>query len=200
MLWIILRSPRLPGTAGRAASGRCPRSPEELVVRARTRRSGPVDDQDRVGVADRGQPVGDDERRPVLHDAGQGLLDQPLGLGIEGRGRFVQDEDRRVLEQGPGEGQPLPLADREEGAPLADRRVVSLGKLRDEVMAFGRLGRGDRSVRSGRRPGRRRCWLRTVSLNRTMSWVTSPICDRSEARVTSRMSIPSIVIRPEVGS
>ena len=33
---------------------------------------------------------------------------------------------------------------------------------------------------------------RTVSLNRTMSWVTSPIWDRSEARVTSRMSMPSI--------
>ena len=43
---------------------------------------------------------------------GQGRLDQALGLGVQGRGRFVEDEDGRVLEQGPGDGQPLALAAR----------------------------------------------------------------------------------------
>ncbi len=34
----------------------------------------------------------------------------------------------------------------------------------------------------------------------TVSCVTIPICDRSDARVTSRMSMPSIVIDPPVTS
>src|SRR5438067_1944445 len=42
--------------------------------------------------------------------------------------------------------------------------------------------------------------LRTVSLNSTVSWVTTPICERSEARVVSRTSRPSISKAPEVTS
>jgi len=102
-----------------------------------------VDDQDGVGVPDRGQPMGDDERRPVFHDTGQGLLNQPLGLRIQGRGRLVQDQDRRILEQGPGQGQPLALADGENAAALADQRVIALGKLGDEFVAFRGRRRGD---------------------------------------------------------
>ena len=42
--------------------------------------------------------------------------------------------------------------------------------------------------------------LRTVSLNRTVSCVTMPICFRSDERVTSRTSWPSIRMRPAVTS
>src|SRR5256885_14351306 len=42
--------------------------------------------------------------------------------------------------------------------------------------------------------------LRTVSLNSTVSWVTTPIRERSEARVVSRTSRPSISKAPEVTS
>ena len=42
--------------------------------------------------------------------------------------------------------------------------------------------------------------LRTVSLNRMVSWVTMAICERSEARVRSRTSWPSISKRPRVTS
>jgi putative membrane protein len=42
--------------------------------------------------------------------------------------------------------------------------------------------------------------LRSVSLNRSVSWVTMPICERKEASVVSRTSHPSISSRPEVTS
>ena len=42
--------------------------------------------------------------------------------------------------------------------------------------------------------------LRMVSLKRTVSWVTRASCARRLRRVTSRMSRPSMVMRPPVGS
>ena len=39
-----------------------------------------------------------------------------------------------------------------------------------------------------------------VSSNSTVSCVTIPICDRSEARDTSRISVPSMTIDPVVTS
>jgi hypothetical protein len=40
----------------------------------------------------------------------------------------------------------------------------------------------------------------TVSENRYVSWNTIDVCVRSDDSVTSRMSAPSIVIRPRCGS
>jgi hypothetical protein len=42
--------------------------------------------------------------------------------------------------------------------------------------------------------------LATVSLNSTTCWLTSEIWSRSEASVSSRMSMPSTRMRPAVGS
>ena len=42
--------------------------------------------------------------------------------------------------------------------------------------------------------------LRTVSLNSTVSWVTMPISERRLASGRSRMSMPSMAIRPSSGS
>jgi hypothetical protein len=39
-----------------------------------------------------------------------------------------------------------------------------------------------------------------VSSNSTVSWVTMPVCARSEASVTSRTSWPSIMMLPPVTS
>ena len=53
-----------------------------------------------------------------------------LGLGVEVRGRLVEDHDRGVLQQQPGDGQPLLLAARHAVAALADDRVVAVGQAR----------------------------------------------------------------------
>ena len=48
---------------------------------------------DAVGVADRGQSMRDDQRRPPDADVRQGALDRRLGLVVDSRGRPVQDQD-----------------------------------------------------------------------------------------------------------
>ena len=49
---------------------------------------------DQVGVADGGEPVGDDEGRAALHQPRDGVLHQALGFGIERAGRLVEQQDR----------------------------------------------------------------------------------------------------------
>src|SRR5512143_481862 len=77
-------------------------------------------DQDPVGAKDRRQPVGDGDRGAALHQALECGLDQPLGYGVERRGRLVEDEDPGILEQDPGDGDPLLLTTRQLVAALAD--------------------------------------------------------------------------------
>ena len=52
-----------------------------------------VDHDDAIGVANRGQSMGDDERRSSLRKLGEGRLDCPLCFGIERRSRFIQNKD-----------------------------------------------------------------------------------------------------------
>ena len=77
---------------------------------------------------------------------GQALLDQPLALGVEVAGGLVEDEDPRVGQDGPGDGQPLPLAAAEPHAALADQRVVAVGQALDELGGVGGLARRARSA------------------------------------------------------
>ena len=69
---------------------------QQLVVRAALDDPAVVDDQDLVGLADGGQPVRDDQRRP----AGQRRLQRPLhrrlGLGVQVRGGLVEHDHRRA--------------------------------------------------------------------------------------------------------
>ena len=84
---------------------------------------------------------------------GQRLLHERLVLGVEVAGGLVEDDDRRVLQQHPGDGQPLLLAARQAVAPLADDRVVALGQAGDHVVDLGgpagRLQLGVGGVRPG---------------------------------------------------
>ena len=87
------------------------------------------------------EAVGDDEGRPALHQVGEGLLHQPLGLGVERGGGLVEDEDGRVLEQGARDGDALPLPAGEPAPPLADHGVVAARQVEDEVVGEGRARR-----------------------------------------------------------
>ena len=62
-------------------------------------------------------------------------------------------DDRRVLQQQPGDGQPLLLAAREAVAPLADHGVVAVGQGGDDVVDAGRPAGGDDLVVGGVGPG-----------------------------------------------
>ena len=54
-----------------------------------------------------------------------------LTLRIERCGRLVEQQDGSVLEDGPGNGDALPLATREPISSLPDDRIVPLGKRHD---------------------------------------------------------------------
>ena len=111
-----------------------------------------VDDEDLVGPAHGGQPVGDDERRAPVEGGVEGPLHRGLRLGVEvGRG-LVEHDDARSLEQQPGDGQPLLLAAREPVAAVADDRVEPLGEGVDEpeTWAAREAARICSSVASGR--------------------------------------------------
>src|SRR5208283_5004877 len=84
-----------------------------------------VDDADLVGLCDRRQAVGDDDRRSALTQGMQRLLDRLLGFGVERRGRLVKKDDRRVLEEGAGDRDALALPARQLHAVLSARRVVA---------------------------------------------------------------------------
>jgi hypothetical protein len=67
---------------------------EQLVVGTGLDDPAFTEHDDPIGMADRGQPVSDDEYRAILHQPVDRLLDQALRLGIEGTGRLIEDENR----------------------------------------------------------------------------------------------------------
>ena len=112
---------------------------QQLVVAAALDDAPVVEDQDHVGLADRRQPVGDDQRGAPLQGGGQGLLHGRLGLRVEVGGGFVQHHHLGGLEQDPGDGDPLLLAPRQAVAPVAHHGVEAVGQRGDHG---GDLGPG----------------------------------------------------------
>ena len=112
--------------------------------------------EDLVGAANRGEAVGDEHHHAIASEFAEALEEIAFGAGIERCGRFVHDDERRVAEEGPGDGDTLPLPDRQFG-PSGERgrqsRFVAGGQRGDEVVDAGSSGGvSDRVAR--RRPGR----------------------------------------------
>src|SRR5579883_1559589 len=100
---------------------------KELVVGAALDDLAIFERQHLVGVADRAQPVGDDERSPPVEELFQRFLNQPLGSRIHRRGSLIQNQNPRVGQGGPGNRQQLTLALAQATAPLAEHRLVAVG-------------------------------------------------------------------------
>jgi len=113
---------------------------------------------DLVGAANGREPVRDDNHGAVLHQVGQGLLNEQLGFGVEVRGSLVQDQNGRVLEQGAGDGDTLALPAAELESAVADDGIVALRHFADELVRQG--ASAARRISSGGRRGvhRRYCW------------------------------------------
>ena len=69
-----------------------------------------LEHQDHVGIADRRQPVGDDERRAAAHQLAHGVLDQHFRARVDAARGFVQNQNRRIGEERPRDRQQLFLA------------------------------------------------------------------------------------------
>ena len=105
-------------------------------------------DGNRVGVADRRQPVRDDDRRAALAERVERGLHGALRGGVERRGRLVKEEHARVFQHGARDRDPLLLAAAQLHAALAHGGVVPLRQRRDErVRVGGARGRLDVGAR-----------------------------------------------------
>ena len=82
----------------------------------------------------------------------QRLVERRLHVGlvlvVEVAGGLVEDHDDRVLQQQPGDRQPLLLAAAQPVAALADHGVVAVGQRRDRCRRSARRGRPRRARRS----------------------------------------------------
>jgi subtilisin family serine protease len=110
----------------------------ELSVGAALHDPARLHDEDEVGLDDGRQPVGDHEGGPALQAHRQGALDRGLRLAVEVAGRLVEEHDRRVLQQHPGDGQPLLLTAGHPVAPLPHERVVAIGQGSDDMVDLRR--------------------------------------------------------------
>ena len=104
------------------------------------------------------EPVGYDECGAPVEQCLQRLLDEPLGFAVERGGGLVENQNGRVLEQRPGNGDPLPLAAGKSSAPFPDDGVIAIRQIQDEVMGMRRSGRRLDLGMSGVAVGHRRCW------------------------------------------
>jgi hypothetical protein len=87
-----------------------------------------IDDENNIGVEDRGEAVRDDEARAAFHRFFERGLDERFVFGIECGGRFVEDEDARVFEEHARDREALTLAAGEFVAALADDRLEAVGE------------------------------------------------------------------------
>ena len=71
-----------------------------------------LQDENTVGTDDAGEPVGDYQGSTALHEAVQGFLDDGLVLGVHAGQGLVEDKDWGVLQEGPSDGDALPLPTR----------------------------------------------------------------------------------------
>ncbi len=69
-----------------------------------------IEQQNAIGVAHRGEPVGDHQGGAVGGEFFQCFLNERLALGIESAGRLVEQQDGRVTQDGAGDGDTLALS------------------------------------------------------------------------------------------
>ena len=76
-------------------------------------------DHDPVGFQDGAEPVSDGQRRTLMPEVAQRLVDLRLAVGIDLAGCFVKDQQRRFSQDRARNGDALRLPPREAGASLA---------------------------------------------------------------------------------
>ena len=102
-----------------------------------------VHDNQAVRPPEGGQAVRDRNGRAIRDQTVQRLLDQRLGLRVDAAGGLVENQHARVVQDRPGDADPLALAPGECLPALADGCVVPVREADDEVVGVGRPGGGD---------------------------------------------------------
>ena len=124
-----------------------------------------VEHDDEVSLADRREPVRDDDRRAALEGGVEGPLHGDLRLGVEVGGGLVEHDHVGRLEQQPRDGQALLLAAGEAVTAVAHDRVEALGQLVDEELICAARKRRETRV------GRARPCIQQVGADRVVEQV-----------------------------
>nr|GEU28367.1 hypothetical protein [Tanacetum cinerariifolium] len=96
-----------------------------------------------VRFCQRGQAVGNGNRRAALDQVFQRALDFLFRLGIDGSSRLVEDQDLRIDQQRARNRDALAFAARQALAPFTDHRIVTLRQAQDEFVRVGGAGGRD---------------------------------------------------------
>ena len=115
----------------------------QLMMAAQLRHPAILNHGDPVRVPHGGQPVGDDDGGPSLRELFKGFLQFGLRHAVQCGGRLVQNQHRRVLQEDPGNGNPLLLSAGEQRAPLPHIGVKAVGHGHDVVVDLRQLRRPD---------------------------------------------------------
>jgi len=98
----------------------------------------PVDHDDNLICAtDRGEPMGNNNRRASHQGDIECPLNGLLALGVKVGSSFVQDQYPGCLEEKSGKGDSLLLSAREPVTSIADNRVQTIGERGDQVSNLG---------------------------------------------------------------
>ena len=85
--------------------------------------------------------MGNHEAGAAPHENRHGLLNQDLCTRIDGAGRLIENHDRAVREDGPGNGQKLPLSLGQIRRPLLQPEMIPARQGVDKGVCSGRPGR-----------------------------------------------------------
>jgi len=111
-----------------------------------------IQDNDAIGIANRGEAVGDDDRRPACQDLFQSLLEQVFGLGIDACRCLVEQENGRVGQNRPGKADELALSHTQVLTPLLEHRIVAVLQLDYEIVGADRFCRRGSILIAGFQP------------------------------------------------
>ena len=108
-----------------------------------------IDEQDLLGMHQRGEAMGDDDRRPVLRGFAERGANALFGGGVDGGGGIVEHQDRRRRQEAAGDRQPLALAAGKGDAALTHQGLVAKRQADDVIVKLGRFGGAGDAVAIG---------------------------------------------------
>jgi hypothetical protein len=155
-----------------------------------------LEHQDLVGVAHRGEAVGDDEARGAAR--AQARLDARFRRGVEGARRLVEDEDRGIAHQRPRDLESLALPAAQVARALLQRRIEA-ARARGDLLVERRVAQRARQRLVGACVQSVR-FSRTLPSNSTTSWSTYATARASSSRANAVRGLPSTRISPLHGS
>ena len=93
--------------------------------------------------------MGDNDDGTLVADVTEGAAQLLFGLPVEAARRLIQQQHRRIADQGPGNGDSLPLATGKPRARFADFGGVTVGHVDDKFVNAGGGGRLDELLVGG---------------------------------------------------